>query len=179
MNKSYLIVPVILLAVFGFLYNGAVKDMDIKAASQQRAADARKAEEKKRKDEIEQRATADAKKRQDEREATDKAKADKKVRDYEDSMKALKDEETKYASEADKFSKEAAELELKISQARTDKEKLNRETFDLAKDVEQTKIDRRNAEIEIQRMIEMVSKKLTDSSIVLPPAPPALPVATK
>ena len=177
MNKSYLIVPVILLAVFGVLYSGAVKDMEAKAASQQLVADARKATEKKRKDEIDARAIADAKKRQEERDAAEQAKVEKKIRDYEDSMKALKAETTKFSVEADKSAKEAADLEVEISQARTDKEKLNRETFDLALSVEQTKIDRRNAEIEIQRMIEMVAKKLTDSSIVLPPPPPPLPTA--
>ena len=31
MNKSYLIVPLVLLAVFGVLYNGALKDMKAKA----------------------------------------------------------------------------------------------------------------------------------------------------
>ncbi len=176
MNKSYLIVPIVLLAVFGFLYSGALKEMDAKAASQQAAADKRNAEEKKRKDEIEARATADAKKRQDEREAADRAKEEKKIREYEEGLKTLRDEAAKYSGEADKLSKEAADLEIQISQARTDKEKLNRETFDLAKEVEQTKINRRNAELEIQRMIDMVAKKLTDSSIVIPPPPP-LPVA--
>jgi len=178
MNKSYVIVPFLLLAVFGFLYKGAVKDMEAKAASQQAARDQRAAEEKKHKDEVEAKATADAKKRQDEREAADRAKEEKKIREYEDGLKALRDETAKYSTEADKLSKEAADLELQISQARTDKEKLNRETFDLAKDLEQTKINRRNAELEIQRMIDIVGKKLNDSSVIIPPAPP-LPVATK
>ena len=177
MNKSYLIVPLVLLAVFGVLYNGALKDMKAKADSQQAVADARKAEEKKHKDEVDAKANADAKKRQDERDAADRAKEEKKVREYEDGLKALRDESAKYSTEADKLSKEAADLELQISQARTDKEKLNRETFDLAKEVEQNKIDRRNAELEIQRMIDIVGKKLTDSSIVLPPPPPPLPIA--
>jgi hypothetical protein len=171
MNKSYFIVPLVLLAVFGFRYNSAVKEMEAKAVSQQAAADARKAEEKKRKDEIELKATADAKKRQEEREAADRAKEEKKTREYEEGLKALRDEAAKYSTEADKLSKEAADLELQISQARTEKEKLNRETFDLAKVVEQTKIDRRTAELEIQRTVEMVAKKLNDNSVVVPPPP--------
>jgi predicted RNase H-like nuclease (RuvC/YqgF family) len=174
MNKSYLIVPAVLLVIFGFMYNGALKEMDAKAVSQQLAADAKRAEAKKHKDEIELKATADAKKRQDEREATDRAREEKKVRAYEDVMKSLRDEGAKYNAEVDKLSKEAQDLEIQIAQARSDKEKLNRETFDLAKEVEQTKINRRNAELEIQRMIEMVGKKLNDSSIAVPP-PPVLP----
>ena len=179
MNKSYIIVPIVLLAVFGVLYKGARKDMQIKADMQLAAANARAAEDKKHKDEIDARANADAKKRQDERDAADRAKEAKKVKDYEDALKALREETAKYSTEADKLSKEGADLELQISQARTDKEKLNRETFDTAKDVELTKINRRNAELEIQRMIDIVGKKLTESSIVLPPPPPPLPVAAK
>jgi len=176
MNKSYLIVPAILLAVFGFLYTSALKEMDAKAAAQQEAANVRRAAEKKHKDEIEAKATADAKKRQDEREAADRAKEEKKIREYEDIMKSLRDETTKYATEAEKLGKEAADLEVQISQLRTDKEKLNHETFDLAKAVEQSKINWRNAELEIQRLIEMVSRKLNDNSIIVPP-PPVLAVA--
>ncbi len=177
MNKSYLIVPIILLAVFGFLYNGATKEMAVKAAKQQATADARKAEDKKRKDEIEARATADAKKRQEEREATDRAKEEKKVREYQEVLKALRDESAKYSAEADKLSKESADLELQIAQARTNKETLNRESFDLAKAVELAKINRRNAELEIQRMIDLLGRKLSDSKIVVPPAPPPLAAA--
>jgi len=172
MNKSYLIVPIVLLAIFGILYKGAVKDMEAKAEHQQAVAKERADAEKKRKDEIELKATADAKKRQDEREAADLAKEEKKKRDYEEGLKALNDEATKYSTEADKLSKEVADLELQISQGRTDKEKLNSATFDLAKNAEQLKINRRNAELEVQRMIEMVSKKLSSNSVIVPPPPP-------
>ena len=179
MNKSYLIVPVVLLAVFGVLYSSALKDMKVKANQQQAVADARAAADKKHKDEVDARAQADAKKHEDEREAEDRVKEAKKIKEYQDALKALKDEAGKYNTEADKLSKEAADLELQISQTRTDKEKLNSETFDLAKEIELTKINRRNAELEIQRMIGMVGNKLTASSIVLPPPPPPLPSAGK
>ena len=176
MNKSYLIVPVVLLAVFAVLYNGALKEMKTKADQQQATADAKTAEENKHKAEVEARAQIDAKKHQEERDAADRAKEEKRIKEYEDQLKALKDEANKYNTEADKLSKEAADLELQISQARTDKEKLNTETFDIAKEIELTKINRRNAELEIQRMIDMLGKKLTASSIILPPPPPPLPV---
>jgi hypothetical protein len=178
MNKSYFLVPIVLLAVFAFLYRGATKEMEIKQATQQAELDKKKAEEKKHKEEIDARAAADAKKHQEIREAEDKAKADKKEAEYQKVLKDLKDETVKYSTEADKLSKEAADLEIQISQARTDKEKLNRDTFDLAKQVEQEKINRRNAELEIQRMMEMVATKLASNSIIIPPPPP-LPAPTK
>ncbi len=176
MNKSYLIVPVVLLAVFAFFYTSSRKEMKAKDAAHQAEVARNKAEDKKHKDEIEAKSLADAQKHTDEREAADLAREEKKVRDYEEVMKTLREETAKYSTEADKLAKEAADLEIQISQTRTQRETLNRETFDLAKQVEQTKINRRNAEIEIQRVIEIVGKKLNDSSIAVPPPPPPLVV---
>lgn len=172
MNKSYLIVPIVLLAIFSFLYSGALKEMGIKEKNRLAVVAEKAAAEKKRKDEIDARATVDAQKRQAEREAQDRAKEEKKIKEYQDAMKALKDEAEKYSVESAKLAKEVAELELQISQAHTDKEKLNKETFELSKRVELTKIARRNAEIEIQRMVEIVGKKLNDSPLAVPPPPP-------
>ena len=176
MNKSYIIVPVILLALFGFLYNGALKEMTAKETALAEAKAKIAADDAKRKAEVEARAQADADKRSAERAAADKAKEEKKQRDYDDAMRKLKDEASDYSTQSDKFAKEAADLEIQISQSRNDREKLNRETLDLSKQVELAKISRRNAELEIQRMIDMVGKKLSDSSLAaLPPPPPPLP----
>ena len=38
-------------------------------------------------------------------------------------------------------------------------------------------ITRRNAEIEIQRMVEMAAKKMADSSVAIPPPPQPLTAA--
>ncbi|HVT71876.1 MAG TPA: hypothetical protein VHD61_01960 [Lacunisphaera sp.] len=172
MNKSYIIVPAILLALFGFYYNGALKEMQAKEAARQAQIAADKAAADARKKEIEDKATAEAVKRQQEREAQDAAKEAKKEKDYQDALTALRDEKNKYSTEADKLAKEVADLELQISQSRTERENLNRDALETAKAAELEKIKRRTAEMEIQRMIEMVAKKLNDSSIATPPPPP-------
>jgi hypothetical protein len=175
MNKSYLIVPAVLLIVFGYFYNGALQEMRAKADAQQAATARVKAEEKKHKEEIDAKATADAQQRQEKREAEDRAKETKRQRDYDDALKQLKDETANYTSEANRLAKEAADLELQISQTRTANEQFNRETLELAKQVEQAKINRRNAELEIQRMIETVDKRISDNtSIAIPPPPPSV-----
>jgi len=94
-------------------------------------------------------------------------------------MKKLKDEADDYANQAAKLSKEAADLETQISQSRNDKERLARETLELNKQVELAKISRRNAELEIQRMVDMLGRKLNDSSIASMPPPPPLPTQGK
>jgi hypothetical protein len=174
MNKSYVIVPAVLLAVFAVLYTGARKEMEAKHQAQIEAKAKVDETDRIRKAEIDRRATEDAKRRQDEQAAANKAKEDKKQRDYDDAMKKLKDEANDYATQADKLAKEAADLEIQISQARTDKERLNRETLEFSKQIELAKINRRTAELEIQRMIEIVGRKLNESSIAIPPPPPPL-----
>jgi len=93
-------------------------------------------------------------------------------------MKSLRDQTSDYTTQAAKLSKEITDLESQIAQNRNAKENLARENLALAKTVELMKINRRNAELEIQRTMEMVAKKLNDSSIAVSP-PPLPPTAAK
>jgi preprotein translocase subunit SecF len=172
---TYLVIPGILLAVFLFFYLGAVKEMDAKAKATAEAKALADAEEAARKADIERKANEDAEKRQRDRDAADAAKEADKEAAYAKVMTQLRTEAADYGAQADKLAKEVGALEIAISQARTNKEKLTRETFDLAKEVELAKINRRNSEIEIQRMIEITGKKMATTSVALPPPPPALP----
>lgn len=174
MNKSYIIVPVVLLGVFAFFYNGALKEMADKEAKRVASIKAKEDEEKARKDAIEKKAQAEALERQKKREAEDKAKEEKKEKDYQDAMTALKREADDYSGQSAKLNKEASDMEAEILRVRDTKERLARESLELSKQVELTKINRRSAELEIQRMIDMVGKKLNESSIATPPPPPPL-----
>ncbi len=172
MNKSYIIVPVVLLAIFSFLYKGALNDMKTKEETRIAKKVAADKVESDRKAEVEKRAQAEAAERMKKREAEDKAKEDKKEKDYADAMAALKREADDYASQTAKLTKENADIEADIIKSRDTKERIARETLELAKQVELAKINRRTAELEIQRMIEMVGKKLNESSIATAPPPP-------
>ena len=177
MNKAYLIAPLILLAAFGFFYTTALKEMRLKEKQKAESVARLKAEEDNRKRIVEEKATADAQKRQAQREAEDKAKEEKKQKEYNDALTKLKDEANDYATQADKFTKEAADLDSQITAARVNREKLNRDTLELTKQVELAKISRRNAELELQRMVEMVARKLSENAIAVPPPPPLAPPA--
>jgi predicted RNase H-like nuclease (RuvC/YqgF family) len=176
MNKSYLIVPLVLLIAFSFVYSGARKEMKEKEEARLGQKAAENKAEADRKKIIEEKATADAIKRQEDRAIADKAKEDKKEKDYLDAMAALKKEADDYSTQVAKLTKEASDLEADILKTRNDKERLTREALELSKQVELAKINRRTSELEIQRMIEMVSKKLSESSLTaLPPPPPPRP----
>lgn len=172
MNKFYFIVPGALLLGFLFVYNGAMKEMTEKENRKQAEIAAIKAEDDRRRADLDRKATEDAQRRQAEREAEEKAKADKREKDYTDAMTLLKNEADKYASEADAAAAEAAKLEIELANLRTQREKTNREAFELSKQVETAKIARRTAELEIQRMVDMVAQRIGASSFAAMPPPP-------
>ncbi len=174
---TYLLIPGILLAVFLFFYLSAVKAMEHKAEQQKIEKLEKERIEKIRKTEIEKKANEDAEKRQKQRDADEAAKLADKEAKYQAVMVQLRTETIDLNIQSDKLAKEVGALEISIAQARINKEKLNRETFDLAKEVELAKINRRNAEIEIQRMVEMAGRKMGDSSVAIapPPPPPQVP----
>jgi 16S rRNA G1207 methylase RsmC len=161
MNKFYIIVPVVLLGAFLFFYQGALKTMDAKAKAKQEEAARKKDEEDRRRAELDKKASEDARRRQEERETEERKKTEKKEKDYADTMKQLK--------------KEAQELEVQLANLRSQKEKANTEAFALAKEVENAKITRRNAELEIQRMVDMVAQRVGASSFAQMPPPPPPP----
>lgn len=168
---TYVVTPGIMFGIFLFFYNGAVKEMDAKVERQRIEKAEKDKVEAERKKVIEDKALADAERRQKEREAEDAKKLAQKEAEYTKVMNQLASDTADENAQADKLAKEVGELEISISQTRSTKEKLNRETFDLAKEVELAKVNRRNAEIEIQRMVEIAGKKVADSSVAILPPP--------
>jgi hypothetical protein len=173
MNKYYFIIPVVLLAGFIVVYRGAVHNMDVRQARMEAAAAAAKAADETHRKEIEAKAAADALKRQQENEATEKAKLEQREKAYGDAMAKLKSDTDGFNADGDRFAKEGAELELKLSEARQLREKTSQEIFEISKQVELAKISRRKSEIEIQRMVEMVGNRATTLAAMPPLTPPA------
>jgi hypothetical protein len=160
-----------MLAVFLFFYFAHLKEMDIK--------DRQRAEEQARiaKAEAERKATIEAKAREDaERRAAERAAADAKkeadrLAKWEAQSREIQETTDKLNSEGEALAKQASELDVQLNALRTEKEKLNREAFELSKQVEQARIAKRNAELEIQRMTDMIAKRASDSSLARAPAP--------
>jgi hypothetical protein len=169
----YLIVPCALLGLFLVFYFSHEKESQerermhlAKAAEQQAAIKKQKqiAEEKAKQQAAEtqkQREEEERKKEEDRR--AKKAKADKDIKDAFD----------RYSSEADKSQKESQALEIELDRLRKEKDALGRAEFDLAKRVEAARVDKRNAELEEQRFIDMIAKRSADSMLTRMPPPPA------
>ena len=68
-----------------------------------------------------------------------------------------------------------ADLEKELAGLRTQKETVNRENLELLKKVELARIAKRNAELNIQRMTEMISRRAAASALTAPPPAPVAP----
>lgn len=175
MNKYYFIVPALLLGGFIFIYRGSAEEMRQKEVKHKMEIDAKKAAEEKQRLENEKQAQEDAEKRQKVREQEDLAKLQKREKEYNDIMTRLKTESDALDAENAKLTKESSELEIALINGQILRDKTNRESFELSKQVELAKINRRGAELEIQRLIEMVGSKASSSSLAAMPAPPPVP----
>jgi len=174
MNKFYFILPVVLMISFGVYYTQiAQPDMAAAAAAaKRRQEEVAKAEEAHRL-EIERKSQEDARRVQAERDAKSKAAQEKARAEKEAQDRAVREETAKFENEAARLTQQIADLEREIAGLRAKREQVNQESFELAKQVELAKIDRRTAEMDLQRMYEMVAQKVTDSSLTrMPVVPP-------
>lgn len=177
MKRSYYIVPVILLALFAGLYWHDAGEM-AKKEQEHKAREARiKAEDDAKKKEAERKAREDADKRIAQREAEEKKKEDEKEAKKKAEIERITADTKKFNNQLADFTKQTVALEKDLANLRAEKEKLGRDSFDMAKKVELALVDKRTAEFQVQRMADMVAKRANDSSLTKVPTPPATPAA--
>jgi hypothetical protein len=168
----YLIIPGTMLAVFLVFYFAHEKERTERETSRKAVMAQKLAEEARIKAETEEQARKDAARKHAEREAEEKRKEDERQAKQAAADKQIRDETNAARAEADNFSKQAQELQAQLEQLRKDKDRMSREAFDLAKEVELAKVARRNAELEAQRMVEMIARRAADSALTRPPMVP-------
>jgi hypothetical protein len=169
----YLIFPGIMLAGFLAVYVTHKKESEERELLRaQKVAEEQATAAKKRAD-SEAKAAKEAKDRQL---ATEKELADKeaaRVARQAAADKEVIDETNRSIARGDVAAKQIATLEIELDTLHKAKDKASRDAFETAKKVELARIARRNAELEIQRMTEMVSRKTQESFLLrLPPPPP-------
>lgn len=173
----YLIFPSVMLAGFLVIYFSHREKAEAKEKAHIAQVAREKADAEEKKKVAEAKAREDAKKRQDERDAEERKKeADKAAKQAADDKK-VRDQTAEYTAKGDSAAKQVSALEIELDRLRKEKDKTSREAFDMAKQVELTRIARRNAELEIQRMNEMVIRRASESSMTRPPAIPTVPAA--
>jgi hypothetical protein len=167
----FLIVPGCMLGVFLFFYSTHVKEAELRSIERAKVQAQKDAEDKRHKAELEDKARQDAARKAAERAAEEAAKEAQKIANWNEAGQKIKDETNKYLAEGDASTKKINALELELEATRAKYDKLNRELLDLLKAVELAKIDRRNAELEIQRMTEKIARRAADSSLTRMPTP--------
>lgn len=171
MNKLYAIVPILLTLAFSGVYLAHSKQAEAKAAAAKVAADQAAAEALARKQEAERQAREDADRRTAERLAEEKKKEDEKAAKWAAQGKAIADDTAVYAAQAEKNAAELKALEAKLSALRTEKDKAVQTGFDFDLEIEKARVAKRNAELEIQRLVEMTARKAGTTLGAIPATP--------
>jgi len=169
MNRYYIVLPVVLMAIFIYFERGAAKDTELIEKQKVEAkvqAEAKKEAEKKA---LEETARLDSDKRNAQRISEEKAKEEKRKADYEAKIQKMRDDVKKYTDDVELNNKLVAVLEKDLAAKRDQRERENRSVFELAKKVEISKKLRRDAELEVQRFTEMLSRRATDSVLTKMP----------
>ena len=165
----YLIFPGLMLAGFLVFYLSHKKAAQEKEAAHEVAVAKKKAEDDQKKKEAEAKAREDARKRQEEREAEDRKKEEEKAAKQAADDKKVRDQTNEFLAKAKSAEGQVHQLDAELERLRKEKDQVSRETFDLQKQVELARIARRNAELEIQRMTEMVAQRAAQSAMTRPP----------
>jgi Uncharacterized conserved protein len=175
MKRSYYIVPIVLLVLFGFVYWQHQGEMNQKIEAQ-KAEEARiRAEEEAKKAEAERKAREDAERRMAEREEAERKKEEDRIAKRKAEIERINSDIERFTKQLADNNKEAASLEKQLASLRAEKEQLGRDSFDLSKKIALAHANKRTAEIEVQRMAQMVAKRASESTLTQMPTPPAQP----
>lgn len=167
MKRFYFIFifPVVLLVVFSGVYWQFSKTSDeAERIQKEKTAQIKLVEEQKKKEE-ETKARKDSEKRIADRLAEEKAKEDERIAKWDAESKRIADEGQQYATQVANNTKEVADLTKQLADLRLAKETKTRELLESATEAELAAIAKRGAELEIQRMTEMVARKAANSSL--------------
>lgn len=175
----YLLFPGIMLVGFIFVYMSHVEEAHQKAEVVKQRVEKEKSDAEAKKKAAEAKAREDAQKRQEEREAEERKKQEEKEAKQAADDKKVRDQTAEYAAKGESAQKQVLALEAELDRLRKERDKTSRDSFDIAKRIELARIARRNAELEIQRMTEMVSRRAADSSLTRPPVIPVPPAPAK
>jgi len=166
MKKFYFIFPVCLLITFVSLYSRFSAASDIADAEKAQRIAATKMAEERAKAEAEERSRQDSQKRAAERIAEERSKEAEKAAKWDAESKRIAAETDKYNSQVASYTSEIASMEKQLEDLRAKKETRTHELLDDEMQVELAAVGKHNAEMEIQRMTEMVMRRVSKSSLV-------------
>lgn len=169
----YVLGPGIMLAVFLFFYFASRAETEAREKAEKVEAARQKAEADEKKHVAEQKAREDAERRNAERAAEEAKTAQDKLEKYQTDMRRIQDDTDKSNALEETEAKQVSELTIELDTLHKQKDALSREGFDLQKKVELAQVARENAELDIQRMVQVIANRADESAMAkMPPAPP-------
>ena len=165
MNRYYLIVPLVLAAIFGGIYWQHTQSAAADAAQKQTEVARAKEAADHQKADAERKAREDADKRAADRVAEEQKKEADKRSEWENESRTLTEDTQRYADQLARNLKELESLNTELAAARATKETQAAEAFEIARGVELDRIKKRNAEFEIQRLTEILVTRAAGSSL--------------
>jgi len=170
MNRFYLIVPVVLVAVFGGIYWQHTREVAHQAVEKQ-AESARALEaEQSRKTAAEQKAREDADRRTAAQLAEEQKKETEKQALWDSESRALAADIATYQDQLARSTTELDQLNARLATVRATREKRAAQAFELTRAVELDRIRKRNAELEVQRLTEILATQAAGSVLASSPA---------
>jgi predicted ribosome quality control (RQC) complex YloA/Tae2 family protein len=163
MNRLYLIFPIILLGLFGGIYWQHSQVAATEAATRASEMERLKNEELARKATAERTAREESTRRAATREAEELKKEEEKRIRWEADEQRIKEETAQFSKRGAELMSEIERVEKELAGVRVTKDRVDRENFEIAREVELARIAKRNAELEIQRAVEVVAQRAAHS----------------
>jgi hypothetical protein len=169
MQKAYILIP--LAALAGFVGIERHHQREREAAEAIRVTLAREAAlaEDKDRQEKQRLAAEDMRRRTAERERQEQERAAKQEREFAALLASQQQQAETEEEIARDLAAEATALTMKLNELRARRDAASHEAFELARSVSLQRVDRRNAELELQRTTTMVAARLKESTWVNPP----------
>jgi hypothetical protein len=171
----YVIAPGAMLAVFLFFYMSSRAETKAREQAHNEEVAKQKADADEKKRIAEQTAKEDAERRNAEREAEEVKAAKAKQDKYDADMAAIQADTDKSNALADTYAKQVSDLTIELDTLNKQKDALSREGFELSKKIELAEVARHNAEMEVQRLVEMIADRADQTLMAKMPPPPPPP----
>ena len=169
----YFIAPIAAVGLFLFFYFSHVEGAKKAALEKKARIEAADKLELERKAALEARARADATKKAEDRAIEEAKKENDRITKWNDQGKKIQDETDESVKTASEHTAKIGALEKELASLRKQKEQGNRNYLEATRELELTRIARRNAELEIQRLTELMIRKADESALAVAQIPAA------
>ena len=171
MKRLYLLIPLALLGLFAVPFVAHLRHEEQATLARAATTARQQADAEKESQAAELKARADADQRAAARLAAEQHAAEAKRAQCEDESRRIAADTAGYSAGAAKLAAEVADLQSQLASVRAKRAKLSAEAFATAKTVELARIDKRNAELEIQRLTAMLARQAAGTELPPLPAP--------